>query len=195
MGRPARFTDHDLITAAARVAARLGPAQTTLALIAKEAKAPVGSVYHRYPSKGALLAEAWIESATAFGLRFRAVLAQAKTLEQAFQAALVTPRFARDNHAGGVILFAHRRDDFLDGAPEESRNRAVQQTSEVLHAVAEAAKRLLSADPRGRDKLSLALIGLPYGAIRMFLPQAVPPADLDGVIAEAARAAVASRIH
>jgi AcrR family transcriptional regulator len=195
MGRPARFTDHDLIAAASRVTARIGPAQTTLALIAKEAKAPVGSVYHRYPSKGALLAEAWIESAAAFGLRFRAVLAQAKTLEQALQAALVTPRFARENHPGGVILFAHRRDDFLDGAPEESRNRAARQTSEVLHAIAEASSRLLPADSRGRDKLSLALIGLPYGAVRMFLPQAVPPADLDGVIADAAGAALGSRAH
>jgi len=195
MGRPARFTDHDLIAATTCVAARLGPAQTTLALIAKEARAPVGSVYHRYPSKGALLAEAWIESAAAFGLRFRAVLAQAKTIDQALQAALVTPQFARDNHAGGVILFTHRRDDFLGDAPEESRNRAAQQTSEVLHEVADAAKRLLSTDPRGRDKLSLALIGLPYGAVRMFLPHVVPPADLESVIAEAARAAVASCIH
>ena len=152
MGRPALFTNRDLIAATSRVAARLGPAQTTLALIAKEARAPVGSVYHRYPSRAALLAEAWIESATAFGLHFRAALAQAKTLEQVLQAALVTPRFARDNHAGGVILFTHRRDDFLDGAPEESRNRAARQTSEVLHAIADAAKRLLSADPRGREK-------------------------------------------
>jgi AcrR family transcriptional regulator len=192
MGRPARFTDHDLIAAASRVAARLGPAQTTLALIAKEAGAPVGSVYHRYPSKGALLAEAWIESAAAFGLRFRGVLAQAKTLEDTLQAALVTPQFARDNHAGGVILFTHRRDDFLDDAPEESRNRAAQQTSEVLQAIADAAKRLLSADPRGRDKLTLALIGLPYGAVRMFLPHVVPPKEIDGLIRAASRSTVTS---
>lgn len=192
MGRPALFTNCDLIAAASRVAARLGPAQTTLALIAQEARAPVGSVYHRYPSKAALLAEAWIESATAFGLHFRAALAQAKTLEQVLQAALVTPRFARDNHAGGVILFTHRRDDFLDGAPEESRNRAARQTSEVLHAIADAAKRLLSADPRGREKLAVALLGVPYGAVRIFLPQAVPPPALDGTIRAAARATIAS---
>ena len=192
MGRPARFTDHDLIAAASRVSARLGPAQTTLALIAKEAKAPVGSVYHRYPSKGALLAEAWIASAARFGTRFRSILAQAKTLDQALQAALATPQFARDDHAGGVLLFTHRRDDFLDEAPEESRNRATLQTSEVLHAVSDAAKRLLPTDPRGRDKLTLALIGLPYGAVRMFLPHVVPPKEIDGLIKAAARAAVVS---
>ena len=45
---------------AARVAARVGPSHATIGLIAREANAPVGSVYHRYPSRGALLAEAWI---------------------------------------------------------------------------------------------------------------------------------------
>ncbi len=112
------------------------------------------------------------------------------TLDEALEAALVTPRFAREDHAGGVLLFAHRRDDFLEGAPEQSRQRAAQQTSEVLHAISEAAKRLMPDDPRGREKLAVALLGLPYGAVRMFLPQAVPPADLDGIIAAAARAAV-----
>jgi hypothetical protein len=108
------------------------------------------------------------------------------------QAALVTPQFARDNHAGGVILFTHRRDDFLDDAPEESRNRAAQQTSEVLQSIADAAKRLLSTDPRGRDKLTLALIGLPYGAVRMFLPHVVPPKEIDGLIRASSRAATTS---
>ncbi|HVT54793.1 MAG TPA: helix-turn-helix domain-containing protein, partial [Xanthobacteraceae bacterium] len=131
MGRPARFSDQDLIKAAARVSAKLGPARTTIGLIAKEAKAPVGSVYHRYPSKGALLAEAWIAAAERFGEQFRGVLASAKTIDEALDAALVTPRFARADHAGGVLLFAHRRDDFLDEAPDESRARATKQTSDV----------------------------------------------------------------
>lgn len=190
MGRPAHFTDQDLIAATSRVTARLGPAQATVALIAEEAKAPVGSVYHRYPSKGALLAEAWIAAAARFGAQFRSTLAQAKTAEAALEAALVTPRFAREDHAGGVLLFAHRRDDFLDEAPEESRARASRETSDVLHSIAEAAKRLLPRDPRGREKLAVALLGVPYGAVRIFLPQAVPPPGLDGTIRAAARAAL-----
>ncbi len=190
MGRPAQFTDQDLIAATSRVIARLGPGQATVALIAEEAKAPVGSVYHRYPSKGALLAEAWIAAAARFGAQFRSSLAQAKTVEAALEAALVTPRFAREDHAGGVLLFAHRRDDFLDEAPEESRARATRETSDVLHNIAEAAKRLMPRDPRGREKLAVALLGLPYGAVRIFLPQAVPPPGLDGTIRAAARAAL-----
>ena len=190
MGRPARFTENDLIAAASRVSARVGPAQATIALIAEEAKAPVGSVYHRYPSKGAVLAEAWIAAAERFGARFRGTLAQAATLNEALDAALVTPRFAREDHAAGVLLFAHRRDDFLDEAPEESRARAAKQTSDVLHGIADAAKRFLPRDPRGREKLAVALLGLPYGAVRIFLPHAVPPKELDATIKAAARAAI-----
>ena len=55
MGRPARIFPADLIKAASKIAARLGPARATIAAIAKEAGAPVGSMYHRYPSRGALL--------------------------------------------------------------------------------------------------------------------------------------------
>ena len=190
MGRPARITNADLIAATTSIAARLGPARTTIAAIAREADAPVGSVYHRYPSRDALLAEAWISAAEAFGEEFLAALNAARTADAAVEAALVTPRFARANHAGGVALFVHRRDDFLEAAPEESRTRAAKQTSAMLNGLAQAAKRLLPQDSRGREKLAVALIGIPYGAVRVFLPQAVPPKELDAVIAAAARAAI-----
>jgi AcrR family transcriptional regulator len=190
MGRPAHFTDEQIIGAASRIAARIGPTQTTIALIAKEAKAPVGSVYHRYSSRGALLAEAWIAAAERFGAQFRGIIDTAVTLDEALEAALATPHFARQDHAGGVLLFAYRRDDFLDEAPNESRDRAIKQTSDVLHSIAEAAKRLMPKDARAREKLAIALIGLPYGAVRIFLPHAVPPKELDGTILAAARAAI-----
>lgn len=193
MGRPARFTEENLTEAAVRLAARLGPARVTMSLLASETGAPVGSLYHRYPSKGALLASAWSKAAGQFGARFLAALASAKTIDGAVEAALVTPRFARDDHAGGVVLFAHRRDDFLHEAPEASRRRAAAQTSAILAGIAGAAKRLLPGDPRGRDRLAVALLGVPYGAVRIFLPQAVPPQELDATIAAAARAALIER--
>lgn len=190
MGRPAHITETDLIVAASKLAARLGPAHTTIAAIAQEAGVPVGSIYYRYPSRGALLAEIWIMLAERFSSQFLTGLNSAPTLEAAVEAALVTPRFARADHAGGVVLFAHRRDDFIDEAPEECRARAAKQTSLMLNALAQAAHRLLPDDPRGREKLAVALIGIPYGVVRVFLPQAIPPAEVDALIAVAARAAL-----
>lgn len=192
MGRPAHISDDDLLNAAMRVAARLGPARATVAAIAQEAGVPIGSVYHRVPSRSALLADCWVKAAERFGATFSASLQAANTPEQAVEAALVTPRFAREDHAAAVLLLACRREDFLEEAPEETRIKAASLTASLQKGIAEAAARLLPHDPKGRERMAVALIGIPYGAVRVFLPQAMPPAELDAVIAAAARAALAS---
>lgn len=190
MGRPAHISDEDLLNAAMRVAARLGPARASVAAIAHDAGVPIGSVYHRVPSRSALLAECWTKAAERFGERFLTQLGQAKTSEQAVEAALVTPRFAREDHAAAVLLLACRREDFLEDAPDEIRAKAASLTSGLQKGIAEAASRLRPQDPRARDRMAVALIGIPYGAVRVFLPQAMPPAELDSVIAAAAKAAL-----
>ncbi|MEX2129581.1 MAG: helix-turn-helix domain-containing protein [Xanthobacteraceae bacterium] len=190
MGRRAHISDADLLTAATRISARLGPGRATVADIAREAKVPIGSVYHRVPSRAALMADVWIAAAERFGTEFLMLLAAADKLDAAVEVALLTPRFTRTNHAAGVVLLAHRRDEFLDDAPEESRTRAARLSSDLQKGLTEAARRLLPRDKRGRERLAVALIGVPYGAVRVFLPQAMPPVELDPVIAAAARAAL-----
>jgi AcrR family transcriptional regulator len=191
MGRKAHISDAELLAAAARVAARIGPGRATVNDIAREAKVPVGSVYHRVESRAALMAEVWIAAAGRFGAEFLDLVNGAESLDGAAEAALVTPRFTRTDHAGAVVLLAHRRDDFLDGAPADTRARAAKLSADLQKGLAEAARRLLPRDRRGRERLAVALIGVPYGAVRVFLPQAVPPPELDPVIASAARAALA----
>ncbi len=193
MGRFARISHADLRAAAARVAARQGLARTTIAAIAKEAGVPTGSIYHRVPSRAALLAEIWLEAADRYGTAFLARLSGASSLDEVAQAALVTPFLAREDPAAGVILFVHRRDDFLDDAPAESRARAARLVAALRDGIAAAARRLAPADKRARERFALALIGIPYGAVRTFLPQAVPPLELDPAILAAARAALAAR--
>ena len=61
MARPARFSDSDLLDAAAEVAAAHGPAATTISAIAQAAGAPTGSLYHRFPSRDVLLGTLWLD--------------------------------------------------------------------------------------------------------------------------------------
>jgi AcrR family transcriptional regulator len=190
MGRRAHISSEELVAAAGRTCARLGLSRATIDTIAKEAGVPVGSVYHRVESRAALLAEVWLAAAQTFGDEFLEQLAAARSLNDAADVALITPRFTRANHANGVVLLAHRRDDFLEGAPEEARARAARLSSDLQKGLTEAARRHLPNDKRAREKLAVALIGIPYGAVRVFLPQAMPPAELDPVIAAAARAAL-----
>jgi len=191
MGRPASISQDSLIAAATRVAARLGPARTSIAAVAKEAKVPTGSIYHRLPSRGALLAEIWLSAAEGFQREMLAKAASARTLNDLAEAALLTPRFARERHTEAVVLNAHRRDDFLaPDAPAEYRARAAKLAAELRDGLATLATRLLPGDPRGREKLAVAIIGIPLGAVRVFLPQALPPKEIDATIAAAVRAAL-----
>lgn len=190
MGRSPRISNADLVAAATRVAARLGPARATVELIAREAGVPVGSVYHRFPSRAALLAEVWIAAAGRFGADVIAHLDAAKTARELPDAALVTSRFAREDPSAGVVLLANRREDFLAEAPTQAKARAAELTSALQNSIAAAARRLLPGNRRGRELLAVAILGIPYGAVRIFLPQAVPPPELDSVILAASRGAL-----
>lgn len=60
MVRLAKFTETQFIDSAIDVAARCGLAAVSMSAIAAHAGAPIGSVYHRFDSRGAILAGAWL---------------------------------------------------------------------------------------------------------------------------------------
>ncbi len=60
MVRLAKFTDDNIINAAIALVAHCGVASVSIAAIAGKAGAPTGSVYHRFESRGAILARAWL---------------------------------------------------------------------------------------------------------------------------------------
>jgi AcrR family transcriptional regulator len=191
MGRPAQISQIDLIAAATLVAARQGPAATSIAAISKAAGIPTGSIYHRLPSRDALLAEIWLSAAERFQGMVLEQAAAALSEDDAVECALLTPRFARSDHASAVVLNSHRREEFIRAdAPEEYRKRAIKLGAELREGMAQAAARLLPGDARAKEKVAVALIGIPLGAVRIFLPQAVPPVEIDATIEAAVRAAL-----
>lgn len=60
MVRVAKFTETQFIDAAIDVAAQCGVNAVSMAAIAQKAGAPIGSVYHRFDSRGTILARAWL---------------------------------------------------------------------------------------------------------------------------------------
>lgn len=191
MGRPSQTSQEALITAATLVAARQGPAGTSIAAISKAAGVPTGSIYHRLPSRDALLAEIWLAAAERFQQIVLPKISAMQSEDDAVECALATPRFARSDHAAAVVLNSHRREEFIRaGAPDEYRRRAVRLGAEMREAIAQAAARLLPDDPRAKERMAVALIGIPLGAVRVFLPQAAPPREIDATIAAAVRAAL-----
>lgn len=60
MVRLAKYSQTHFIDSAIEVAAQCGVNAVSIAAIALKAGAPIGSVYHRFDSRGAILAQAWL---------------------------------------------------------------------------------------------------------------------------------------
>ena len=60
MVRVAKFNETQFIDAAIEVAAQCGVTAVSMSAIAVKAGAPIGSVYHRFDSRGTILARAWL---------------------------------------------------------------------------------------------------------------------------------------
>ncbi len=122
---PPRKHDTDTILDAARtLVLRSGPRAAGVAAIARESGAPVGTLYHRFGSRDAILAAAWLRALERFQARALAAAAEASdpgdsgdavATGAAMAAAVVG--FSRDMPEDAGLLLSIRRDDLLDAAP------------------------------------------------------------------------------
>jgi AcrR family transcriptional regulator len=187
MARPARFTDQDLLTAAAKVAAAHGPAGATIGAIAKAAGAPTGSLYHRFPSRDVLLGTLWL------GLvgRFQAGWIEALEQGDAEAAALHTPAWVREHATEARLLLLHRREDFLAGDwPADLAERAAH-VNDRAGAVLRAFTRAELGDdlPASVRRVRFALVEIPYAAVRPYVDTGQPPPlDVDALVLTASQA-------
>jgi AcrR family transcriptional regulator len=191
MARPARFSESDLLDAAAEVAAAHGPAATTISAIAKVAGAPTGSLYHRFPSRDVLLGTLWLDLIG----RFQAGWIEALEALDTEAAALHTPTWVRAHPREARLLLLYRREDFLTGDwPPALADRAAH-----VNDRAAAAERAFAATKLGDDKPAtlrrarFALVEIPYAAVRAYVAAGrPPPPDLDALVLTASRAVLAS---
>jgi len=68
MVRPAKFNESHFIDSAIDLAAQCGVKAVSMSAIAVKAGAPIGSVYHRFDSRGTILARAWLHVKADFRL-------------------------------------------------------------------------------------------------------------------------------
>ena len=111
MGRKARFSNKDFTGAALELIATQGIGSVTMAAIAKQTGAPVGSVYHRFISREVLLAELWTELIESFQNGFIKLL-QKGELEQAVT---YTLKWVRKHPHEARVFLLHRREQLIAG--------------------------------------------------------------------------------
>lgn len=177
MGRPAKFTEDDILAAALALAAGSGPAAVTMTAIATRLQAPTGSLYHRFASRDLLLASLWIRST----LRFQRGFIDALDADDVQAAALHTPRWCRQHLAEARILLLYRRQDLIAAWPAELGAELDQLNSRLSDALGAFVARHPGLD---LERLIFVTVDTPYGAVRRhLLADRPPPPQVDELIA------------
>jgi AcrR family transcriptional regulator len=171
VGRPAKFSQDQILDAALAIAAEDGLGAATMTAIAARAGAPTGSLYHRFGSHDLLLAALWIRTVRSFQRGF----VDALVAGDAEMAALHTPRWCRQHPAEAALLLLHRRQELAARWPVELGEDLETLNTQVSDALNSFAARHPGVD---HERLIFATVDVPYGAVRRYLLEGRPPPPL-----------------
>lgn len=187
MAKPALYSREEILDAAVRAAHERGHA-ATVADVTALLGAPSGSIYHRFASREALFASAWIQCVRRFHASFPRVVAIEDPVEAIVATGLLIPRFCRAHPAEARTLTLFRYADLVASPP-----RGVEHDLDGLNDPVQAHIADLTGRRFGRvRKRGLALVALaardtPYGMVRARIGGPVPR-WMDEPIAAAVRA-------
>ena len=101
-------TDH-ILDAARALVLRDGPRSTSVAAIARESGAPVGTLYYRFGSRDGLLAAAWLRALERFQQQALHAAERPDPLQAAVAMAGTQVSFAREQPEDARLLLTVRR--------------------------------------------------------------------------------------
>ncbi|WP_111657021.1 TetR/AcrR family transcriptional regulator [Isoalcanivorax indicus] len=167
MGRPGKFTTDIVLDAALDVLERDGMRALTMTRVCEQLNAPSGSLYHRFPSRDALLVALWLRCAERFQSGMEAVLLEHDDTRAAAHAAV---RYfiarTRQHRAEALVLMAWRREDLLGSHwPPKVRKRAEALAADHHRVAKDFARRLWPHGQGDLARLNYALSGLPMAAV------------------------------
>ena len=190
MARPGKFSDDDILDAAARVVLGRGR-DATMAEIAREAGAPIGSVYYRFASRHELLVNLWLRSVRRFQRGFLEACRMEPASEAVVAGARRIPAFCREHPDEARAVTLHRQADLVRTVPETLRD-AVSTVNDEIDAVTQelVRRRYGTVDERRTALLRAATRQCPYGLVRPYLGGPVPE-WVDDAVGASARAIAA----
>lgn len=177
MGRATIHTEDRLLDVAAVLAAAGGADALQVKALSAASGAPVGSIYHLFESRDALVAALWLSRVTVFQNGFIRFLEKSHSWADGLGAALYTPRFCRRDPTTATLLLAHSREAFVgEAAPEAMRGAAADLAVALQEGLRDFRARAgRSGPPVGRDALRFALIDGPMAAVKPHLRKGRAP--------------------
>ncbi len=191
MGRPRLHADDTVLDAARDLVVAGGGSRATTAAVSERSAVPVGSLYHRFGSREALLAEVWLRTVRRFQVGLlRAAAAAAPGLRRAVATAAWTLDFATAQPADSRLLLLARREDLLREAALPPAVRTGLR--ELNEPVARLLDRLVTEvfgrdDGSGRAALTIAVVDLPYAHVRRHLLGGTDPSGQRASLLRAVR--------
>lgn len=182
-------TDH-ILDAARTLVLRDGPRAASVAAIARESTAPVGTLYHRFGNRDGVLTAAWLRALERFQHCALTAAEHADPLAAAVAMATSQVRFARERPDDARLLLVVRRGDLLDADPDDSFRARLDAINAPLQATVTRLTKALRgrADARSVDAVARAVVDVPNAAVRRHLREGRElPGWLERDVAAAAR--------
>jgi AcrR family transcriptional regulator len=190
MAPPRKHDSDEILDATRALVLRDGPRAASVAAIARESGAPVGTLYHRFGNRDGVLAAAWLRALERFQRRALAAAEQVDPLTAAVAMAASQVEFAREQPDDARLLLTLRREDLLDADPDDELRARLQEINRPLRARLGQLTRALCASTgtRAMDAVTQAVVDLPNAAVRRHARDGKPPpAWLRDDVADAAR--------
>lgn len=175
MGRSAVHTRAALLDAAVGLFADGGARAVTMSAVARAAGAPSGSVYHRFPDRGSLLAALWQQTEADFREAYRVALGD-PTPRRAVEAAAWIVQWCRREPDRAAVLNAGPHAFGPHSWPEEARRVHHAALREMEAELGKVTAQVARAAGVRRDEAAFAMFGLPLAVVGQYLrvPEPVP---------------------
>lgn len=182
MGRKAYFKNEEFIESAIQIIAEEGLGALTIAGLSTRMTAPIGSVYHRFPSRDALIAELWLNIIESFQDEWLKILQT-----DGRQATVFCMDWVRNHPNEARVMLLYRIEDLISGEwPKDLRKRAERIFNQLQEGIAAFAKRKFGKlTNESIDRTLYALHDAPMGILRRYmLENKMPPKSVSHLILE-----------
>ena len=166
MGRKAYFNSEEFIDSAIKIIAEEGLGALTIAGLATRVTAPVGSVYHRFSSRDALIAELWLNIIESFQGEWIKILQT-----DGRKAMLFCIEWVRNHPNEARVMLLYRIDDLTSGEwPEDMKERAHRLDDAMQKGVeAFTRKHFGRVTKENIDRTLYAIHDAPMGILRRYM--------------------------
>ena len=188
MGRKAYFKNEEFIDSAIQIIAEEGLGALTIAGLSTRVTAPIGSVYHRFPSRDALIAELWLNIIESFQNEWLKILQT-----DGLQATLFCMQWVRTHPSEARVMLLYRIDDLTSGEwPKDLQKRALRLSKQLREGIAFFTKKQFgSVTKEYIDRTLFAIHDAPMGILRRYLQEnKIPPKSIADLIRETYEAVI-----